>query len=184
MSRKTLRQVSRFVLEEFENSMAPFAHLSHEETEHLLREHIAARQRAMIAVIARGAMSVLREAPSEPTYMDLERLANVRREIREATTKEGAMRRLSNPIRRAAQAWNAENSGRKPSFDPCEMDRIISMVMGKMGLQQPTRMKTISIIDRVRNEWKKAHGKTPSERTVRYRSSNHLQIWAAASAPV
>lgn len=100
---KKLRKVSEAALAELNEASAPFDHLPTDERERLLQEHQA---RKLNTIKTLGVIDALSPEPREPTltYSDLERLANARREIREASTSEGASKRISDPIARHAHS--------------------------------------------------------------------------------
>lgn len=115
MVMKQLKKVSDATLAELVEAYAPFNQLPPEETERLLHEHLTDKRAAKLhAIRTLGVIDALTLKTGAPTYADLERLANVRREIREASTPAGAAKRISDPIAKhalsMAQARHASKS--------------------------------------------------------------------------
>lgn len=120
MAMNKLKKVSDAALAELMQAYAPFDHLPPEETERLLQEH-QARQRAakLSAITTLGVIGALSLKAEGPTHADLDRLANARREIREASTPQGAAKRISDPIARQVfvKVRKGRDGERGPVYD-------------------------------------------------------------------
>lgn len=102
---KKLKKVSDAALAELNQAYWPFNHLQPEEIKGLLKKHMADKRAAKLdAIKTLGVIGALTYEHAAPTYADLERLASALCEIREASTSEGASKRISDPIARHAHS--------------------------------------------------------------------------------
>lgn len=163
---KQLKKVSDAALSELNRASAPFDHLPTEERERLLQEHQANKLNAIKAL---GVINALSLESREPTYVDLELLAKARQEIREASTPEGAAKRISAPIAsQVMKSWPKKPPS--PRFDPQEIFACLKEVIRKHGTKKVMANSVSWIVDRVVYEWEASHNaeeKCPSANTIR-----------------
>lgn len=120
MVSKQHKKLSDATLAELDEAYAPFNQLPPEETERLHHKHLTDKRAAKLhAIRTLGVIDALTLKTRAPTYADLERLANVRREIREASTPAGAAKRISDPIARQVfvNVRNSRDGERGPVYD-------------------------------------------------------------------